>query len=155
MANAKRVVSGVLLVLGVAFVLLGFTTALQPRLPGALASAAAIAALLYAGATWFGASPAPASSAAAPPLIIFDRAGLVVSGPAAGQPLTSMFPSPVREEIARRSSAALAGVAGRFPYMCDGRTFMIDALPVRAADGVIVYGMLLPTAAPPAIVART
>jgi hypothetical protein len=141
---------------GVALVLFGFSTALGSTVSGVIASVAAIVALLYAGAVWFPAvaarrrpdRPAPWSS----PLIVFDRDGRIVSGAEKGQPVTSLFPEMIRPEIAQRSAAALAGTSARFACLYDGQAILLDALPVRSADGTIVYGILLSSESAPATV---
>jgi hypothetical protein len=152
MANVKRLISSVLLVLGVLLVLFGLISALGFTAGGVLASVGAIAALLYAGATWF--SPTKIVTAGNPaeiPLIVFDRERRIVSGPAIGQHLTSQFPAILRPEIERRTAAALAGTSARFPCLHNGRTIVFDALPVHGADGTITYGILL-TAGSPSVI---
>ena len=156
-ANVKRLVSGVLLVLGVMLVLVGFITALGFTPGGMLASVAAIAALLYAGAIWF--APPPAVRAASPPpstpIVVFDRDQRIVSGDATGQPVAGGFPQIIRPEIERRCAAALAGTSARFACLLDGRTTVFDVLPVRTADGAVLYGILLTTESMPAAIAAS
>ena len=144
MRTGKRVLSSLMLGAGVVLMFAGLSSALGFS-PGAmLASAAAIATLLYAGATWF-TPPAPTVSSdhGAQPLLIFNRAGRIVSGPAAGETLASQFPERVRGEIERRSTAALTGTGVRFLCFVDDRPVMFDALPVRNIDGAVEYGILV------------
>ena len=55
---ARRVASAILFVGGVAVIFFGLSSALGFSVTGLVASAAAIAALLYAGAVWFGGTSA-------------------------------------------------------------------------------------------------
>jgi hypothetical protein len=142
----RRSVAAALLAVGVLLVFAGLNAALGPSILGVVSSLAVIAALLYAGAVWFGAPPAPAM-VPAPPLVVFDHERRIVSGGAVGQPLAVQFPEILRPEIERRCAAALAGTSGRFHCLHNGRLVLFDALPVRAADGTIRYGILLTTAA--------
>ena len=143
MATLSRLVSSVLLVAGVGLVLLGFSTALGLTIGGILASLAAIAALMYVGAVWFGGPRMPPARPAPISVIVFDRAGRIVTGPETGHAVASLFPEKIRPEVERRTAAALAGTPARFPCLYDGRTILLDALPVRGADGTILYGILL------------
>lgn len=155
MPNAQRIVSSVLLAAGILLVFAGVSSALGFTPWSMLASAAAIAALLYSGAAWF-AGPGTRQGRvepAGPPLFVFDREGRIVSGPAIGQPLPAQFPEPLRGEIERQCAAALAGSSGRFPCLFDGRPVVFDALPVRNAEGAIEYGILVRSQASPAAVA--
>ena len=155
MATLKRLISSVLLALGMLLVFFGFTQALGFTSGGMLASVAAIAALLYAGAVWVAPEPARGGTASQFPLVVFDRGGRIVSGAATGQPLASQFPEILRPEIERRSAAALAGTSSRFPCVLNGRPILIEALAVRSADGAVVYGILLTAESSPATVAAT
>jgi hypothetical protein len=143
---ARRVAS-VLLALGVLLVFAGFTAAMGFTAWGILASVAAVAALVFAGATWFGSSaPRPSAS----PLLVFDRDRRIVTGEAAGQPLISVFPHILQPEIDRHCAAALSGTGGRFRCLQNGQMVIYDVLPVRTHDGVVAYGILLSTDAQPA-----
>lgn len=139
---SHRVGSSVLLAGGVVLVFAGLASALAFSLTGMIASAAAIAALLYAGAVWFG---APARIDAS--VILFTPQLTVAAGPLTGRAVLDLFPAPLRREIDAQCRAALAGQASRFSP-ADGKTF--DVAPVRAADGVIVYGILIGGAVTPA-----
>jgi hypothetical protein len=153
--NAKQVVSSSLLVLGVILVLSGFIKALGFTAGGVITSVAAIAALLYAGGVWFGTTARVVSDAAphAHPVVVFDRDQRIVSGGAAGQPVASTFPNIIRPEIERRCAAALSGTTARFACLLDGRTTVFDVLPVRTADGTVIYGILLTTESVPSALA--
>jgi hypothetical protein len=145
--RARRAVSTALLVAGVLCVLLGFAAALGFTPGGMLASAAAVAALLYVGAVWFSAPPADLRAAARArpsPAVVFDRDHRIVAGGKPGDPVAAAFPHIVRPEIERRCAAALArGAAERFGCIVDGRPLVVDIAPVRTADGSVACGILL------------
>jgi hypothetical protein len=147
MPDVKRFVSVALLIPGVGLVFLGLTRSLGFTLVSVLASVAAIAALLYTGSVWFGsaASPRhpPAGAGAAAPML-FDLHGRLITGPSAGQPVASQFPESARLEIDRQCAAALYGRAGRFPCTRDGESLVFEVLPIRAADGAIILGIIVP-----------
>ena len=156
MANARAVLAFVLLLVGVTLVFLGLTRALGFTLLGVLVSVVAIAALLFTGGVWFGgAAPrtdvTSASGEGSP--ILFDVHGRLVSGPGAGQPVASRFPEIVRLEVERHCATVLAGRAARFPCIFDGKPIVFEALPVRTADGAIVYGLFVPAGARTGVVA--
>ena len=148
----------VLLLVGVTLISVGLTRSLGNTPYGILISVVAIGALLLAGGAWFGA-PASRTRAAsttgdgAP--ILFDLQGRLVSGPHAGQPVTSRFPEAARLDVERHCVTVLAGRAARFPCEWDGTPIVFEGLPVRSADGVIVYGLLVPAGAQTGIVAAT
>ena len=139
--QAQRAGSYVLLAGGVVLVFAGLASALAFSLPGMIASAAAIAALLYAGAVWFGASPRADAS-----VILFTPQLTVAAGPLTGRAVLDLFPLPMRGAIDANCRAALTGQSCRFTPS-GGDTF--DAAPVRGADGAIVYGILIAGAARP------
>ena len=85
--------------------------------------------------------------------IVFDLQCRLVSGPHAGQPVTSRFPAAARLDVERYCETVLAGRAARFPCVWDGTPIVFEGLPVRSADGGIVYGLLVPAGAPTGIVA--
>ena len=156
MANARAVLAFVLLLVGVTLVFLGLTRALGFTLLGVLVSVVAIAALLFTGGVWFGgAAPrtdvTSASGEGSP--ILFDVHGRLVSGPGAGQPVASRFPEIVRLEVERHCATVLAGRAARFPCIFDGKPIVFEALPVRTADGAILYGLFVPAGARTGVVA--
>ena len=156
MANARRPLPSVLLLIGVVLIFLGLTRALGITPSGVLVSVVAIGALLLTGGIWFGA-PAPRTRAtpaagdSSP--IVFDLQCRLVSGPHAGHPVTSRFPAAVRLDVERYCETVLAGRAARFPCVWDGTPIVFEGLPVRSADGAIVYGLLVPAGAPTGIVA--
>ena len=156
MANVRPVLAFVLLLVGVTLVFLGLTQALGFTPLGVLVSVVAIAALLFTGGVWFGgAAPrtqVPAATGDASP-ILFDVHGRLVSGASAGQPVASRFPDVVRLEVERHCATVLAGRAARFPCICNGQPVVFEALPVRSADGVIVYGLFVPAGASTGVVA--
>jgi hypothetical protein len=139
--TSQRVGSYVLLAAGVLLVFAGLASALAFSPSGLIASAAAIAALLYAGAVWFGGSPRADAS-----LVLFTPQLTVAAGPFAGRAVSDLFPIPLRTEIDAQCRAALEGRACRFSP-ADGQTF--DAAAVRSADGLVVYGILIANAATP------
>jgi len=147
MANVRRPLPFVLLLIGVALIYVGLVRALGITPYGVLVGVAATGALLLTGGIWFGAS-APrtrvtsATGDGSP--ILFDLQGRLVSGPDAGQPVTSRFPEAARPDVERQCVTVLAGRAARFPCVWDGTAIVFDGLPVRSADGVIVYGLLVP-----------
>lgn len=153
MFTSRRLTSSLLLAAGLALVFTGFTAALGFTLPGLVATVTAIAALLFAGATWFGAAePAPP---AGPPAscLVFDRARRIVAGGPVGEPVTAGFSELLRAEIDRQCAAALAGASVRFPCLQNGQLVLFEALPVRDADGAVSYGLLVCGAADAPLVA--
>ena len=147
MAVPNRVLAVALLALGVGMVFLGLTASLGFTLVGVLSSVAAIAALLYTGGIWFGGAGAPAMRPDNCGPILFDRHSLIVSGPGAGQPLVSRFPAALRPEIERQCATVLAGLTARFPCGPGSAASAVDAVPVRRADGTVIYGLLIPAEA--------
>ena len=154
MTYAKRVLSSAMLGTGVLLVFVGLSAALGFSAYGMLASVAAIATLLYAGGVWFGAL-SPAAAAAAPaPIVVFDRTLTIAFGGANGTPVASQFPESMRREIESRCGAVFLGQSTHFTCEQDGRAVGFDVAPVRAADGTILYGILITgTAAPASAVA--
>lgn len=110
----------------------------------------AIGALLYTGGIWFGAPPprtrvTSATGDGSP--ILFDVYGRLVSGPHAGEPVASRFPEAARPDVERHCAIVFSGRCARFPCVCDGTPVVFEALPVRSADGAIVYSLLVPAGA--------
>jgi hypothetical protein len=156
MATIRPFLAFVLLFVGVVLVFLGLTRGLGITPYSVLVSIVAIAALLYTGGIWFGGSPprtrvTSATGDGSP--ILFDIQGRFVSGPHAGQPVASWFPEALRAEVERHCAAVLAGRSERFAYICDGNPMVFEALPVRSADGAVVYGLLVPVSAGTGVVA--
>ena len=145
--HAHRAGSYVLLAGGVLLVFAGLASALAFSFAGFVASAAAIAALLYAGAVWFG---GPSSADAS--VILFTPHLTVAAGPLTGRAVLDLFPPDIRSAIDRHCRAALAGESSRFTP-AEGETF--EAAPVRGADGLIAYGILIAGAASPERAAAT
>ena len=143
MSHRTRLLSAALLIPGLLLVFLGVSAAMGFTPAGVAASAAAIAALLYAGAVWGVRVPQPRPST--PPLIVFDRNRRVVTGPGTGEPIELQFASFLRPEVERRCAAALEGVAARFVLLQNGRPAVYDAVPVRGADDAVLFGVLLIT----------
>ena len=85
---------------GIMLVFTGLSAALGFTVIGILASVAAIAALLYAGAVWFGEAPVtPIPAGADETLIVFDRSLRVAAGGAPGVSVLARFPELLRPEI--------------------------------------------------------
>ena len=142
--------SSVLLAIGVTFVFAGMSAALGFTVTGALVSVAAIGTLLYAGGTWFAGAPLRRDA-----VLVFDRALVVACGSAAGTPVAAQFPAGLRREIEERCAAVWRGEAAHFTCEAGGIAHAFHTAPVRAADGTIVYGVLLngvPAPAPAALV---
>jgi hypothetical protein len=136
--NGHRLGSIVLLAGGVALLFAGLASALGFSVGGMIASAAAIAALLYAGGAWFGAAAQSDHG-----VILFTHTLTVASGPMAGRAVWDVFGNAVRPGIEEGCRKALAGQASRFN--CGALRFA--ASPVRSSEGAIVYGLLLSGAA--------
>ena len=132
--NTHRVGSLVLLAAGVLLVFAGLSAALRWSTTGVIASAVAIAALLYAGAVWFGAARRADAS-----VLVFTPQLIVAVGPLSGRPILDLFPATARSEIGARCRAAIDGRSDRF--RAAGQTF--DAAPVRGVDGAVIYGILI------------
>ena len=137
-----RFASTVLLAGGVVLVFAGLSSALGFSPGGIVASLAAIAGLLYAGAVWFAPRVAidPVSADAA---VVFNRQLFVASGRSGGQPLASLFSPEQRADLEQRCREALDGRAVRFACAARGAAQLFEAVPVRGADGTIRYGILL------------
>jgi hypothetical protein len=144
MADIKRLVSSLLLLIGVVLVFAGMSAALGFTAGGTIASLAAIVTLLYAGAVWFGRStPPPVQPWPADAVVVFDRALRVVGGPERGAPLVAQFSPAVRADVETHCPRTFAGQGARFTCDYDGSRVEFDAVPVRAADGSIIFGMLV------------
>jgi hypothetical protein len=64
-------------------------------------------------------------------------------------PISRSHPS----HVERHCATVLAGRPARFPSICDGKPVVFEALPVRSADGVIVYGLFVAAGARTGVVA--
>ena len=142
MSRVTRALSLVLLAAGILIVFAGLNLAIGWSTLGVVSTAAVVAALLYSGAIWFG-SPVRRDPPALDTVIVFDHTLRVASGARRGVALTSCFPSSVRGDLETHCAAALGGVGARFSCISDGERLQFDAVPVRAADGRIVYGLLM------------
>jgi hypothetical protein len=145
MARIKRVLSILLFAVGVLVVFAGLNGAVGFSTVGILSSATAIAALLYSGAVWFGGA-ASAGPPASETILVYDRSLRLVSGGRRGQMLSTCFPASVRGQLESRCLEALAGSGSRFSFGAGEARQDLDAVPVRSADGMIVYGLLITTA---------
>jgi len=138
MAHRHRIASTVLLLMGVGLVFAGMSSALNFSLPGIIATVATIAGLLYAGGVWFG-GVAPGE----PSVLIFDRHLIIVSGAHPGRPVGDLFPLAVRREVEQRCRDAFDGRSTRFSIPGDASRKRFEVAPVRTADGLVAYGILL------------
>lgn len=150
MFRITRLVSVVLFGTGIALVLAGVNAAIGFSVAGLVASVAAIVALLYAGAVWFGV-PAVSSLASASPeaVLVFDRSLRVAAGAHRGTPVAACFPGSSRAEIEARCAAVLDGAIAHFSCRQGNERLHLDAVPIRSADGTILYGALLTVSAAP------
>ena len=142
MIRAKRALSLALLAAGILLVFSGVISAVGFSTLGVVSSAAAVAALLYSGAVWFG-SPPRRDPPFRDPVVVFDRSLRVASGALRGVPVASCFPAPARADLEAHCRAALAGNRAHFSCASGEERLDFDAVPVRSADGHIVYGLLM------------
>lgn len=149
MAISKRFASSVLLACGIVLVFAGLSAALGFTLVGMLASMAAITALLYAGAVWFGGAPAVPAPAGSETVLVFDRSLRVAAGPAPGASLLSQFPEPMRPDIEKRCRAALCGEPSHFACEHAGARIAFEIAPVQTMHGLVLYGVLVCGSGPP------
>lgn len=133
--STHRIGSFVLLAGGVLLVFAGLTSALGFSISGVVASGAAIVALLYAGAVWFGAAPRADVS-----VVLFTPQLTVAAGPLSGRRLADLFPRAARHDFESQCRIALTGQSVRF---VDDGGQRFDVAPVRGADGAIVFGVLI------------
>lgn len=146
MAQRHKIVSTVLLIAGVGLVFAGMSSALNFSLPGVIAAIATIAGLLYAGGVWFGgATPSELS------VLIFDRRLIIVTGSHPGRPVGDLFPLGVRRDVEQRCRDAFDGRSTRFSIPGDAERRRFEVAPIRTADGLVAYGILLSGAMIPAI----
>ena len=123
---------GVVLVLGGMSSAVGFTTS------GIVASLAAVAALLYAGGVWFGSTPFADSS-----IVVFTRELTVAGGALTGRRVSDLFDAAMRGDIEAGCREALDGRPSRFSTGRGSMRRAFEAAPVRGADGLVIYGVLL------------
>jgi hypothetical protein len=143
MRLVKRALSAVLLACGILLVFFGWSTALGFTPTGMVASVATIAALLYAGAAWFGGVPGQLTAPGAVTVMVFDRMLQVVTGPATGGSLLAKFPAAIRSELEVRCRMALRGEHTHFSYDHAGTRVAFDISPVQTVEGVVLYGVLV------------
>lgn len=134
-ARTKRLLSALLFSAGIVLVFSGLSGALGFTLTGMVASVGAIAALLYAGATWFG-TPVPAASASS--VQVFDHTLRLPSGVS----VLAQFPPSTHAELRMRCTAALNGQRGHL--VIGTRAFHVT--PIVSADGAVLYGALVEVA---------
>ena len=133
MPPTRRIASSLLLAGGIVLVFAGMNAPLGFSTSGVVASVAAIAALLYAGATWFG-GPAIARRER---VLVFDHTLRLTTG----DPLLARFPDTARDEIRAKATATLAGA--RAALIVDGRTLLM--VPIISDTGMILYGAVVDT----------
>jgi len=135
MKQRHQFLSTALLIMGVGLVFAGMTSALHFTPAGIVAAVATIAGLLYAGGVWFGAAATGDAS-----IVIFDRRLIAVTGSHPGRAVSDVFPLHVRREVEQRCRDAFDGRSTRFSIP-DGDRF--EVAPIRTANGLIAYGILL------------
>lgn len=143
MGPLKRLTSSVLLASGVVLVFMGLSRSMGFSTPAILISIAAIAALLFAGATWFGGVAPLVPTAGSEIVIVFDGALKVAAGRDPGTSLLLQFPEPLRPEIEMRCRLALRGEHTHFECEHEGTRLAFDIGPVQSIQGVVVYGVLI------------
>jgi hypothetical protein len=135
--RSHRLASTALLAGGVVLVFAGFVSAFGLSSAGIVAAVAAITALLYTGGVWFG------DSRVDPSIVLFTRELTIAGGPLAGRRVVDVFAVSAREEIESRCRQALDGLGSRFSCGSGAARQTFEAVPVRAADGAVAYGLLL------------
>lgn len=144
MGTVKRLASSVLLAGGIVFVFAGLSAALGFTAAGMVTSIAAIAALLYAGGTWFGGAPQSlATAAGSETVLVFDRSLRITAGGTAGTPLLSHFPEPLRPGLETACRLALRGEHTHFDCDHGGARIFFDISPVQSISGMVLYGVLI------------
>ena len=146
MAQRHQIVSRVFLLAGVGLVFAGMTSALNFSVPGIIATIATIAGLLYAGAVWFG-----SAARGEPSVLIFDRHLIIVSGAHSGRPVGDLFSLTVRRDVEQSCREAFDGRSTRLSIPGDDDRRRFEVAPIRTADGLVAYGILLAGAMIPAI----
>jgi hypothetical protein len=140
----KRLTSSVLLAGGIVFVFVGLSAALGFTGAGMAASLAAIAALLYAGGTWFGSAPLSlATAGGSETVLVFDRSLRIAAGATPGTPLLSHFPEPLRAQIETACRLALRGEHTHFEGQHGSARVFFDISPVQSISGMVLYGVLI------------
>jgi hypothetical protein len=129
MTTVRRLMSSLLFAAGIVLVFTGINAALGFTVPGTVASLAAIAGLLYAGAAW-AQGPAPSG-----PVLIFDHQLRLTTG----SPLLGGFPAAQRDEVRAKATATLAGA--RASVTVDGRHLVMA--PIVSDSGAVLYGAIV------------
>ncbi len=143
MTQLRRFASSLLLAVGLVLVFGGLSNSLGFSVGGMAASLAAIAALLYSGAVWFGAPPPVAFPAGADTVVVFDHRLRVAAGAGQGTSLLTLFPDPIHAKIAEHCHVALRGEHTHFLCEHGGHRLAFDASPVPSATGAVHYGVLV------------
>lgn len=142
MTRVQRFLSSLFFGAGILLVFTGLSTSMGFTLPGMLASVGLIAALLYAGAMWFGAPTLLALPPGAEAVIVFDRELRVAAGPGIGTSVLTRFPVAVRSEVERRCRAALGGAVVHFVCEIGRRRLAVEIAPVASPSGPAQYAIL-------------
>lgn len=143
MARVKRLASSLLLATGIVLVFAGLSAALGSTVAGMVASVAAIATLLYAGAVWFGPAPPALAPPGAETVIVFDRSLHIAAGATPGAPLLNQFPASMRDAVEARCRAALDGQHSHFTCEMAGRQVAVEVAPIQTMGGAVLYGVLI------------
>ena len=140
MRRFRLFLSSLLLAAGVLLVFVGLGTALGGSLPGAVASLALVAALLYAGGAWFGGAPLvgaePGTTAR-----VFDRHLRVTAGPGAGGSVLDAVPAALAPDVERRCRAALDGDTSHLTCDLGSGRALLEFAPVGPAP--FRFGLLV------------
>jgi len=136
--RGHRLGSVVLLAGGVVLVFAGMSSAMGFTISGIISSLAAVVALLYAGGVWFG-----GASHGDPSIIVFTPQLTVAGGAFTGRRVADLFDAGMRGEIESACREALDGRPSRFFSGRGSTRRAFEAAPVRGADGLVIYGMLL------------
>jgi hypothetical protein len=129
MPAARRLTSSLLLAGGIVLVFAGINAALGYSAPGIVASVAAIAGLLYAGAAWGQSAPGPTR------VLVFDHHLQLTTG----EPLLARFPEDQRDEVRAKATATLAGA--RASVLLEGRPMLMA--PITSDAGAVLYGAIV------------
>ena len=143
MRPLKRAFASALLAAGIVTILAGLIAAFGFTIGGGVASVALVAALLYAGALWFGGASHSLSAPGADVVIVFDRSLRITAGPGPGMSVMTQFPEPLRPEIEMRCRLALRGEHTHFECEHAGARLAFDIAPIQSIQGVVMYGVLI------------
>jgi hypothetical protein len=143
MRSFRRGLSSLLLATGLVTILAGLSAAFGFSASGILVSVVLVAALFYAGASWFGGTSHRIAAPGADVVIVFDRSLRITAGPAPGTLVVMQFSEPLRPEIEMRCRLALRGEHTHFECEHAGTRLAFDIAPVRSIQDVVVYGVLM------------